>query len=294
LFDQRAAQYAAQLNSFDQKIAATQTTIAKFEADEAHFKEREDIAKQIEDMRTTLLQKGAGSLLNLLTSTDSRVEALRTLDFGHNSLIEAQHQLSSLQADREAFVQQWKSTASQDLVTARNTRDGARNQLEKAMKHQELVRLVAPEASMVLTIARLNVGSVLKEGDPLMTLVPLGAPLQAEVQIAARDVGFMRAGDPVTLKIDAFNFAEHGTATGTVLWISEGAFTSSEDTGAAAPAYYKARIAIDSVNLKDVPASFRLIPGMTLTADVKVGTRALGAYILGGMITGVGDAMREP
>ncbi len=125
LFSQRRAQYDAQINSFDQKIAQTQATIDKFQTDEAHYAEREAIAKQIEDMRNTLLQKGAGSLLNLLTSTDTRIEALRTLDFGHNSLVEAQHQLSSLQADREAFIQQWLSALSQDLVTARNSLDGA-------------------------------------------------------------------------------------------------------------------------------------------------------------------------
>ena len=293
LFDQRAAQYVAQLNSYDQKIAEVQATINKFETDESHYKDREAIAKKIEDMRSTLLEKGAGSLLNLLNSTDSRIEALRTMDFGHNSLVEAQHQMSSLKADREAFIQQWMSTTSQDLVTARNNRDAARNQLEKAQKHQDLVRLVANEDSFVLSISKVNVGSVLKEGDPLMTLMPTRAPLEAEVQVAARDVGFIRAGDPVTLKIEAFNFAEHGTAQGTVRWISEGAFTT-DDNGQVTPSYYKVRIAIDAVNLINVPPSFRLIPGMTLTADVKVGRRSLGSYILGGFINGVGDAMREP
>ena len=293
LFEQRAAQYTAQLRSFDQKIAQTQATIDKYETDEGRYKEREQIAKQVEDMRSTLLQHGSGSLLNLLTSTDSRLEALRTMEFGHNSLVEAQHQMSSLTADRDAFVQQWLSTTSQELVTGRNNRDAAKSQLEKALKHQDLVRLTAPEELIVLTIVKLSVGSVLKEGDALLTLVPTRVPLEAEVQIAARDVGFMRAGDPATLKIDAFNYAEHGTAQGTVRWISEGAFTTDEN-GVASPAYYKARISIDAVNLINVPKTFRLIPGMTMSADIKVGTRSLGAYLIGGMIHGAGEAMREP
>jgi len=293
LFEQRAAQYAAQVNSFDQKIAQTQATIDKYQADEGRYKQREQIAKQVEDMRSTLQQHGTGSLLNLLGSTDTRVEALRNMEFDHNSLVEAEHQTSSLKADRDAFIQQWSSTTSQDLVTARNNRDAALSQLEKATKHQDLVRLVAPEESIVLTIAKLSVGSVLKEGDALLTVVPVSVPVEAEVQIAARDVGFMRAGDPATLKIDAFNYAEHGTAQGTVRWISEGAFTTDEN-GAPTPAYYKARIKIDAVNLIDVPSTFRLIPGMTLTADIKIGTRALGAYLIGGMVHGAGEAMREP
>jgi HlyD family secretion protein len=293
LFDQRAAQYAAQVNSFDQKIAQTQATVAKYQNDEGRYKEEEQIAKQVQDMRTTLAQHGTGSVLNLLMSTDTRLEALRTMEFDHNSLIESEHQLKSLKADRDAFIQQWSSATSQDLVTSRNSLDTARSQLEKAMKHRDLVRLVAQEESIVLTVAKLSVGSVLKEGDALLTLVPTRAPLEAEVQVSARNVGFMRAGDHATLKIDAFNYTEHGTAEGTVRWISEGAFTTDEN-GAPTPAYYKARIAITAVNLINVPGNFRLIPGMTLSGDVKVGTRSLAIYLIGGMIRGVGEAMREP
>ncbi len=293
LFDQRGAQYSAQLESFDQKIAQTQATIDKYQGDESRYKERLQIASQLEGMRSTLLQHGNESLLNVLVSTDAKVEALRTMEFGHNSLVEAEHQMAALKADRAASIEQWFSQISQDLITARNSRDGARSQLEKATKHQDLVRLTAPERSMVLTVAKLSVGSVLKEGDTLLTLAPMNAPLEAEVQVSSRDVGFVRPGDPVTMKIDAFNFAEHGTVEGKVKWISEDAFTT-DDNGVATPAYYRLRASVDAIKLVDVPSTFRLIPGMTLVADVKVGTRALGAYLIGGMIHGVGEAMREP
>ena len=294
LFDQRAAQYAAQFESFDQKIALTQATIDKFQNDEARYRERLGIASEVETMRATLTQHGNESRLNLLGSTDTKVEALRTSEFDHNSLIEAKHQLDGYKADREAFMQQWFSQISQDLITARNNRDAAASQLEKATKHRDLVRLIAPERAMVLALPKgVSVGSVLKEGDTLLTLAPMNAPVEAEIGIASRDVGFVRVGDPVTIKIDAFNFAEHGTVGGVVKWISEDAFTT-DDNGVATPAYYRVRVTIAEVKLIDVPSTFRLIPGMTLFGDVKVGTRALGAYLVGGIIHGVGDAMREP
>ena len=68
----------------------------------------------------------------------------------------------------KSFKQQWFSALSQDLVTARNALDTAKAQLEKATKHQDLVRLSATEDSVVLTLAKLSVGSVLKEGDALV------------------------------------------------------------------------------------------------------------------------------
>jgi hemolysin D len=293
LYNQHMAQYNAQISSFDQKMASTEATIQKYKVDAARYQDEEDIAKQIETMRATLQQHGTGSLLNLLTSTDAKLEALRTKEFDHNSVKESEFQLASLKADREAFIQQFKSTASQDLVTSRNTLDGAEAQLESAMKHQQLVRLEAPEASIVLSIAKLSVGSVLKQGDTLLTLTPIRVPVEAEIQVSARDVGFLRAGDPATIKFDAFNYAEHGTGEGKVRWISEDAFTTDEN-GAPVPAYYKARIAITATNLINVPASFRLIPGMRLTADIKVGRRSIADYVLGEMVHGAGSSMREP
>jgi len=292
-YDQRMAQYKAQLNSFDAKIQQVKTTIDKLKNDEERYQQREDIAQRIETMRTTLAEHGSGSQLNMLISQDTRLEVLRTLENNHNSLIEAEHQQASLKADREAFVQQWFSALSQDLVTARNGLDAATAQLEKATKHQDLVRLAATEDSVVLTVAKLSAGSVLREGDPLFTLMPTDTPLEAEVRIASRDVGFVRRGDRCILKIDAFSFIEHGAAEGKVSWISEGAFTA-DDNGQAVEAYYKARCTIDSLNFRNVPPGFRLIPGMTLTADMNVGTRSVAVYLLGGFMRGIGEAMREP
>jgi hemolysin D len=292
-YDQQVAQYNAQLSSFDSKIRQTQATIAKYQADEARYKQREDISRKVEEMRSILAAHGTGSQLNLYTSQDQRLELLRTLEFDHNSLIEAQHTLASLTADREAFIQQWSTQLSQDLVSARNNLDTARAQLEKATKHQDLVRLNAAEPSVVLTVAKLSVGSVLKEGDTLFTLMPVNTPLEAEVRIASRDVGFIRPGDRCVLKVESFNYMEHGTAEGTVRWISDNAFTLDDD-GKPVEAYYKGRCAVDATHFVNVPAKFRLIPGMTLQADVNVGSRSVAMYLLGGLMRGFNEAMREP
>jgi HlyD family secretion protein len=293
LHAQMISQYQAQIDSFDSKIRQTQATVTKYENDTARYQQREQIAKQVEGIRLELESKGAGSLLNRLASQDQRLEMLRFQQFGYNSLVEAQGTLASLRSDREAFIQQWSSNLSQELVKSRGDRDSAAAQLEKALKKQDLVRLIAAEPSVVLTVAKLSVGSVLKEGDTLFTLMPANALLEAELHIASRDIAFVRPGDPCVIKLDAFNFVEHGTAEGTVKWISEGAFTM-DDNGQAVDAYYKTRCSIDTSGLINLPAGFRLIPGMTLAGDITVGTRSVAFYLLGGVIRGVHESMREP
>jgi len=290
---QRKAQFEAQLNAYDEQIAQNKATIRKLKDDLAHYDDRVKISQEIESMRASLAASQVGSRLNLLTATDQRLEIMRTLDFDRNGLVESEHQLAAVIANRDAFTQQWAGQVSQELVTARNTLDNAQQQLAKAAKHQDLVRLEAPDDAVVLKLAKLSVGSVLKDGDPFITLAPLRSPVESEVHIPSRDIGFVRPGDSATVKLDAFSFVEHGTATGTVRWISEGAF-SQDDNGTAVEPYYKARIALTQVNLKAIPDSFRLVPGMTLIADIKVGTRSVFMYMLKGVIRGLDEAMREP
>jgi hemolysin D len=292
-YNQQVAQYKAQLASFDGKINQTKATIRKYQTDASRYQEREQIAQQIEDMRTTLAAHGTGSQYNLLLSQDQRLDMLRTLEFDDNSLAESQNTLSSITADRDAFIQQWSTQLSQDLATARGNFETTEASSEKALRHHDLVRLTAADRSVVLTVAPLSVGSVLKEGDTLFTIMPVDTPVEGEIRISSRDIGFVRAGDRCVLKIEAFNYMEHGTAEGTIRWISDNAFTT-DDNNQPVDAFYKARCSVDAMHFVDVPPKFRLIPGMTLQADVNVGTRSVAMYLLSGFLRGFGEAMREP
>ena len=293
LFDQRASSFASQAQSFDEKIRTTEATVVKLQGDETRYTQREAITRQVEDMRDTLYKSGASSLVSLLQSTDARLQLLQSLDDGHNGLIAARHQLAAQKADREAFVQGWEVALDQELVTALNGLDSAAASLEKARRHEDLVRFTAPEPSVVLSVSKLSTGSVLAQGDEILRLAPLDGPVEAEIHILARDIGFVRPGDPVAIKVDAYNSYEHGEALGHLGWISENAFTQDDDAQPLPP-FYKARVAIDALHFTDLPPTLRLAPGMTLQADIGVGSRSVFRYIMGGFFHGTGEQMRGP
>lgn len=292
---ERKAQFDDQVHAYEAQMAQYKATVAKLKADAALYADRGKLAKEVETMRATLAAAQVGSRLNLLAATDQKTELLREAEFDQNALVEAQNQLQATTATRAAFIQQWLGEASKELVTARNQRDDAIQKLDKAAKHKDLVSLTAPEDGVVLKMAKLSVGSVLKEGDPLIYLAPLRSPVEAEVHIRPRDVGFIRAGDPVKVKLDAYDFIAHGMVDGRVRWISEGSFNTDENNGQPTQEpYYKVRVALTKVQLHNVPDSFRLIPGMTLTGDVHIGTRSILMYLVNGAIRGANEAMREP
>jgi hemolysin D len=129
----------------------------------------------------------------------------------------------------------------------------------------------------------------------------LKAAIEVEIAVTPRDIGFVRKGDEVTVKLDEYEFVEHGVATGRVRWISEGSFnedlineTTASMNGGGPQPYYKVRVELQHLNFLDVPKDFRLLPGMTLSADIHVGERHLLRYLFKDLVrTGV-ESMREP
>jgi HlyD family type I secretion membrane fusion protein len=248
-------------------------------------------------MDVTLEQHGSGSKLNTYLSTSNRVDFDRLLAESQSMLNQSLHDNDSLEAQRQVFIVKWQEDIGTQLVAARSDLDEANQGLSKAERVSQLINLTAPEDAVVLQIGKASVGSVVdssgSDAQPLFTLVPLGGALEADVEIDTSDIGYIKVGDPVQIKLDAYPYMRHGTAHGEIKTISEGSFVQGENQEIRSP-YFKARIVMDDVHLRDVPASFRLIPGMTLAGDIMIGKRSIMSYLVeGGLRTG-SEAMREP
>ena len=97
-------------------------------------------------------------------------------------------------AERDGFEQQWKAKISEDLTLRTRSLSDASESLRKATLRRELVDLRADQDAVVLSVAKVSVGSVMQSGEPLITLVPTNAPLEVETRIAAADAGYVHPG----------------------------------------------------------------------------------------------------
>ena len=75
-------------------------------------------------------------------------------------------------AERDGFEQQWKAKISEDLTLRTRSLSDASESLRKATLRRELVDLRADQDAVVLTVAKVSVGSVMQSGEQLITLVP--------------------------------------------------------------------------------------------------------------------------
>ncbi|PWC40477.1 secretion protein HlyD [Azospirillum sp. TSO35-2] len=293
LWRERQAQYTSQMQNFEEKLARLQSNVAKYEMDRQHLNERLKVVREIETMRSTLLASQVGSRLNLLQATSDRIDIERNLVLNQNELQGNRHDLQALLAERDVFIQQWNGKIIEELTTQSNEREALREQLIKARKRQSLVQLDAPTDAIVLEVSpKAAVGSIAKEAEPLFTLVPVGATMEVEASIDARDLAFVQVGDKVRVKLEAYPYLQHGALDGEVATISEDSFTSKDDQ--ARSLFYRVRVKLLTTSLENVPSNFRLIPGMPLAADIKVGERRIITYFLRPILRGVDESLREP
>ena len=297
IWHQRNGEYRQMLADYDARIESAKASVTKAEQDVSFFEQRLGFATKVQDMEATLESRGNSSKLKVLNASDTRAETERLLSESRNTLIGGNHDLEALAAQREGAIGKWQGDAGNQLVAARDDLHQTQQTLAKADRVSSMVSLKAPEDAVVLDIGNASIGSVVEAGNtnakPLFTLVPINGPVEAEVEIDSKDIGYIREGDTVRVKLDAFPFMNHGTANGAITSISEGSFTQSEMQQLRSP-FFKARVTIDPKPLRDLPARFRLIPGMTVAGDVLVGRRTILSYIVNGGLRVASEAMREP
>ncbi|MEW6453336.1 MAG: HlyD family type I secretion periplasmic adaptor subunit [Pseudomonadota bacterium] len=304
IYGHRKAQFDAKLDNYGHRIEELAATMARSRSDADAYRERLGFAQTVEQMRKQLEAMQAGSKLNTLLAMDSRVEMERSMANAEQAVEAAKRDQAALAAERDAFVRGWRADVSQRISETIGKAKDAREQLNKANLRKELVELRSETDAIVQSVAKVSVGSVMQSGQSFISLVPAHAALEVEANISGRDNGFVHVQDPVAIKFDTFPYTQYGMAEGVVRTISPDSFTAQSEArnptsavpvaAAASEPFYRSRITLDRVALHDVPAGFRIIPGMPVAADIKVGKRTVLGYLLGLMLPVAQEAMREP
>jgi hemolysin D len=121
------------------------------------------------------------------------------------------------------------------------------------------------------------------EAQTLLKILPNEAPLIIEAQLSNSDIGFVRQGQSVKIKVDAFPFMQFGSLSGVVQQISpDSDNTAHANISASNPqkinnnssSYYRVRVIADQNQFKEHP-HLQIKAGMSVQVDIKIGRRAL-------------------
>lgn len=294
LTDERRANYRAQAARIDGNLARLRASLQTNRRDQQMLEDRVAALRETEQMQESLAEQRFAPRSRYLDAKDRRLEVERDLTLARNREQEIRRELASAEAEREGFANAWRQKLMEEMLAAVRERDSLAEQIRKGGVRRSLVTLNAPADAVVLEVAKLSQGSVAREAEALFTLVPLGSELEAEVQVDSLNVGYLKAGDPARVKFDAFPFQRHGTLAGTVATISEDAFRREGAAPKGSDAYYVTKVRLGSEPLRQMSAHARLLPGMTLSAEISVGKRSVLSYLVWPLTKGLGEAIREP
>jgi membrane fusion protein, hemolysin D len=309
LLAKQMKEYRAKLASLNdqraQKEADRNTvtaTIAKLEATNPLIKQRVEILRALSD-------KGLGSKLTYLEALQNLTEGEKELEVQKSRLDEANAALASVVEARDEEVANFHKKLFEELAETERKATGLSGDLAKAVERTKLQHLTTPVDGIVQQLSVHTVGGVVTPAQQLAVIVPSNAALEVEAIISNRDIGFVHTGQDAQIKVNAFNFARYGLFRGHVLNVSQDAVTQNSspqgarvdndgiekatDRTEAQVLGYIARISLDRTRIQVDNTITSLRPGMTVTVDVKTGSRRIISYLLSPLMKYGHDALRE-
>ena len=285
LYESRRAEISAQVSISQNQLAQRQQELNEMRA-------RKDQA----DRTLELMTKELSATRPMIASgAVSEVEVLRL-----------ERDVARIRGDREQAIAQISRVQSAILEATRKIEEvtlAARNQMsgelsetmgklaamsESGKTLEDKVKKADIRSPMRGTIKRLLVntlGAVVQPGKELVEVVPLDDALILEVQIAPKDIGFLRPEQEATVKFTAYDYSIYGGLTADVINI--GADSVLDEKGNA---FYHVRVRTHTPSLGP---GLPIIPGMVAQVDILTGKKTVLSYLLKPVLRARANALTE-
>ncbi len=245
------------------------------------------LLKEERDMRESLFAKQLISKLELIkikrefTSTEASKERILSNIETMQAEIETLHKRLVESSSRR------KETAMKELGSVTSMLVEVEQMLEKLQDRVERLTIRSPVAGIVQQVPVRSQLGVLPPGGLVAEIVPLDKELLLEAKISTLDIGFVREGQDVQVKVHTYNFSRYGIVEGTLESISASTFMDED----GAP-YYKGMVRLVNTYVGN-NASHSVMPGMTAQADIITGSKTILQYLLKPVYTNLNEAFRE-
>lgn len=286
------AEERSRLDKAQQELAAARQQQTRLEAVLPHYREQDKAYDK-------LVKDGFAGTLMGSDKRRERIEKEQELATQAHLIASAQASIEQSQKKLRQIEADYSRQLHAERAEAQAQIDKLSKELEKQQHRRELLELKAPQDGVIKDLATHTSGAVVQPGTVLASLVPLEERLKAEVWVSNEDIGFVRPGQPVKLKIAAYPFQKYGMGHGTVEHISADAQSEEEarDKGMAAngqrPLRYKALVTLEAPALETDGVRHPLSVGMQTTAEILLGDRTVAEYLLSPVQKAWHEAGRE-
>lgn len=120
-----------------------------------------------------------------------------------------------------------------------------------------------------------TIGGIVTPAQAIIALTPANTPVLIKAKVLNRDIGFIKKGMPVSIKIDTYDFQKYGSLKGTVKSISKNSI-DDEQLGPIYEIYITPNENTLLINGKEE----RISTGMTLNAEIEIGERRIIEFFI--------------
>lgn len=183
-------------------------------------------------------------------------------------IAQATEELKQLEATQRSEILTQLTQEQQELASLEG-------QLAQAKEQRDRDTIPAPVSGTVYNVKIAKTGATLQPGEELLSIAPEGEELIVEAKVLNRDIGFVKPGMPVKVKLETFPYQEFGILSGTVERVSANSVSHPQE-GLVFPARIRLKQHSVRVRGQEVP----LAPGMAVTAEIVTRQRTVLSFIL--------------
>lgn len=288
LLKQQNQERQNQSTIFHEKLQQKQAELKQFVDSKSEVEKKLVLFQKEEAMYRSVVDKGYVSKRDYLEAQRKTIETtsqlkqvIAKIDSAKSAILEAQEELTKLDAVLNKASLEKLNEINAELLIVRHT-----IQLIVDQKKKLLIR--APITGIVKGLEA-SIGSVISPAASVMEIIPTRGTMIVQCKISTKDIGHIKIGDPVQVKVLAYDFSRYGVVPGKVMEISASTFTTEKGLP-----YYKGKISLEKNYIGDNPKHNRLIPGMTVEANIIIGKRSVFSFLLRPITRGLQTAFREP
>jgi membrane fusion protein, adhesin transport system len=217
---------------------------------------------------------------------------LKTGDVGKLEILKLQRQITDMKGQIAAKKNKYFQDAQAEMTKVQEELSTQEQTLLDRKQLLEHTTLVSPMNGIVNKINFTTIGAVVKPGDEIVELLPTESDLIVEVKIQPIDMSHLVKGLKAIIKLDAYDFSIYGAMIGEVDYISSDSLTEQGRNGDTI--YYKAKIRIKEKEFRNKFANqIQINPGMTVTVDIKTGSRTVLEYITKPITKTISESLSE-
>lgn len=287
-YNLRRSQQSAEVSVLQSQTSQRGGEVREMQARLSQLRANLSLKQQELDMRRPLVAQGAMSKVELLriegevTDLKGEINTIQTAVPRANSAVgEANQRI----AESRAKV---KAEAQNELAAAQAEMSSLSQILTAGTDKVKRTQLRSPVKGTVKQIKVNTVGGVIKPGEDVMEIVPMGDTLLIEAKIPPKDIAFIRPQQHASVKITAYDSSIYGSLNGVVEGIS--ADTIQNEKGES---FYRVTIRTKETVMKHNGKDLPIIPGMTANVQIQTGKKSVLDYLLKPIMKARQDAMRE-